>query len=534
MRISTQQIYNIANVGMSDAQQAIVKTEEQIATGKRVLVPADDPIAATVILQVRDVLARGTQFQKNIDIAENVLELEEVTLDGIINLVTRMRELVIQSGNAAVLTESDYKAIAAEVDSRLDELLNLVNSRSAGGEYIFGGYQGRTQPFVSTGGGGYVYQGDEGALSIKVSSIAKVQVSDSGKKLFENIPSPVNTIKTSVSAANRSSPPITVSIGQVVDQEVFDRFHSRDMVISFNDVNNVIPAASNFTITERTSGRVIVANQVYQPGEEIVVNGVSIRIGGVPYPGTAAVAGSLQWGSDVAQNFAGDETGETLQIRVGARTETFTIGSNVTNDADVVTELTTGANAQLLANLGLSINTGVSPPRFEAASGLNVVIDPIGTSGPNILAALGLNSGAVSANGVPAIAGDSVFVESSKSQSVLNILARFSDALHQVKDGDRDTEALLGRVVSATLASLEGVETNLNSVQSEIGARLNTLASTRDMHADTELLNKEVLADLEDLDYAEAATRLSLQTFVLQATQQSFLRVSSLSLFSLL
>ena len=84
MRISTGQIFNIANIGMSDAQRAIVKTEEQIATGKRVLDPADDPIAATVILQIKDVLARGTQFQKNIDIAENVLELEEVTIDGVI------------------------------------------------------------------------------------------------------------------------------------------------------------------------------------------------------------------------------------------------------------------------------------------------------------------------------------------------------------------------------------------------------------------------------------------------------------------
>ena len=449
-------------------------------------------------------------------------------------MVKRMRELAIQAGNSGVFTASDYRAIAAEVDSRLDELLNLVNTRSAGGEYIFGGYQGRTQPFVPVGGGGYEYQGDEGALYIQVSQIARVQVSDTGKRLFQNIPSVENTISTSTSEANRSSPPITISIGQVVDQEIFDDFYPNDMVVTFNDPNSVAPPTPNYTITERQSGRVVVANQIYQPGEEIIANGVSFRINGTPYPGVAAVPGSIQWGSDAVQNFAADETGETLELRVGGITETLTIGSNVTNDADLVTELTTGANATLLANLGITVNTGVAPPQFEVASGLNVEVDPTGSSGANVLAALGINSGSASTNGVPSQAGDVLFVESSSSTSLLNVLARFSDALKQVNDEDPSTEDLLNDVVGSTLASIENVESRLNSVQSEIGARLNTLESTRNMHLDTDLLNREVLADLEDLDYAEAATRLSLQSFVLQATQQSFLRVSNLNLFSLL
>lgn len=534
MRISTGQIYNIANIGMSEAQQAIAKTEEQIATGKRVLDPADDPIAATEILQLRDILARGTQFQKNIDIAENVLGLEEVAIGSVLDLLTRMRELAIQSGNTGVLTQSDYEAISAEVDSRLDELLNLVNTRSAGGEYIFGGYQGRTQPFVTTNGGGYIYQGDEGVLQLQVSQIAKVQVSDSGKRLFEDIPSANNTITTSVNPSNRSSPPITISIGQIVDQEAFDNFYSRDMVLTFNDPGEIAPPTPNFTITERTSGRVVVANQIYQPGEDIIVNGASFRVSGSPFPGIAAVAGSLQWGSDAAQNYAGDETGETLEIRVGNITETLTIGSNVANDTDLVTELTTGANAQLLANLGVTVNTGVAPPQFEVANGLNVEIDPNFSSGANVMAALGINASSASSNGVPAQAGDSVFIESSRSLGLLNILARFSDALRQVDDNDPNTEELLAEVAANTLQGLEQADTRLNSVESELGARLNTLESTRNMHLDTEILNKEVLSELEDLDYAEAATRLSLQTFVLQATQQSFIRVSNLSLFSLL
>ncbi|GAB1258124.1 flagellar hook-associated protein 3 [Aurantivibrio plasticivorans] len=534
MRISTTQIYDIANVGMADAQRAIVKTESQISSGKRVVNPADDPVASTVILQVKDFLARGEQYVKNIDIAENLLELEEVALNGVVSLMQRMRELSVQAGNTAVLTKSDYLAIAAEVDSRLEELLNLANTRSAGGEYIFAGYQGSVEPFVADGGGGYRYVGDEGSISIKVSNIAKIQVSDSGKNIFENIPSPVNTVRTSVNPANQSSPPISISVGQVVDQLAFDDFYPEDMVITFNAQGTVVPPTTNYTITERSSGRVIVQNQLYQPGEDIEVNGVSFRIGGVPYPGTPATPGTVQWGSDAAQNFATDETGDSLTLRVGGITETLTIGSNVTNNADLVTELTTGSNAALLANLGIAVDNSVVPPQFSVASGLNIEVDPVGGSSPNILAALGINSGSVSTNGVPGTPGDTAFIESSNTQGLLTTIARFSDALKQVNDDDNASKDLVADVVSATLESLDLSEININSIQSEIGARLNTLESTRDLQLDSELLNREVLADLEDLDYAEAATRLSLQSFILQATQQSFVRVSGLSLFSIL
>ena len=534
MRISTQQIFNIANVGMADAQQAIAKTEEQIATGKRVVDPADDPVAATVSLQIKEVIARSEQYQKNIDISENLLELEEVTLEGVISLMARMRELTVQAGNTAVLTASDYEAMAVEVDARLEELLNLVNTRSSGGEYIFAGYQGSVQPFEPDGGGGYRYNGDEGFLSIKVSSIARVQVSDSGKRLFENIPSSENTVRTSVNPNNRASPPVSISVGQVVDQDVFDAFYPEDMVITFNAFGNVVPPTTNYTITERSTGRVIQANQLYQPGENIEVNGVQFRLGGVPFPGVQAIAGTLQFGSDAAQNFAGDESGETLVLRVGNRTETLTIGADVTNDTELVAALTAGTNAASLTNLGIIINSTVTPPQFEVASGLNVTVDPTAGSGANILAALGINSGTASTNGTPAIAGDTVFIESSNTQGLLTTLRRLSDALHQVEDGIPATKDLVRDTVAVTLATLDESETAINAVQSEIGARLNTLDSTRDLHLDSDLLNREVLADLEDLDYAEAATRLSLQSFILQATQQSFVRVSGLTLFNLL
>lgn len=188
MRVSTSQIYNIATLGMSQAQAAVTKTQEQIATGKKVLSPADDPVAATSILQLNQELARTEQYKKNIDIAENSLNLEETNLQTIVGLVQRIREIAVSAGNTAVMTSENYKSLAAEVDTRINELVNLQNTRNASGQYIFAGYQSGTKPFVGDGGGNFSYLGDEGQLRLQASASVSVAVSDSGKNYLSIFP----------------------------------------------------------------------------------------------------------------------------------------------------------------------------------------------------------------------------------------------------------------------------------------------------------------------------------------------------------
>ena len=68
--------------------------------------------------------------------------------------------------------------------------------------------------------------------------------------------------------------------------------------------------------------------------------------------------------------------------------------------------------------------------------------------------------------------------------------------------------------------------------RSRIGGRLNTLDSIQALHADVDGASKAVLSELQDLDFAEALSRLSLESFILEAAQKSFARISSISLFS--
>src|SRR5690625_3046050 len=107
MRVSTSQIYNLAAVSMTKAQAAVNKTSEQMNTGKRALSPADDPVAATTILRSNQELARAEQCAINISVAENSLHHEELALDAIAHLLTRVEDLAVRAGNTGVITSED-------------------------------------------------------------------------------------------------------------------------------------------------------------------------------------------------------------------------------------------------------------------------------------------------------------------------------------------------------------------------------------------------------------------------------------------
>jgi flagellar hook-associated protein 3 FlgL len=655
MRVSTSQIYNIANIGMRDAQVAVDKTHQQISSGKRVLSPADDPVAATSILMLNQELARTSQFGKNIDAADNNLALEDTTLQSVVSLIQRLKELSVKAGNTAVLSKSDYKAIAAEVDSRLEELMSLQNTRNASGQYIFAGFQSEAIPFVNNGGGNYSYQGDEGQLRIQASTSVTVAVSDSGKKVFMDIPSSHKTFNTSASISNNASPAAIISVGNVYDQTEFDKLFPEDMLVIFNANSAVNPPSPNYTITERSSGKVLAEKQVYISGQDIQVNGAKFAILGSPYAGVAAAPAVLALGAFTATDFSGVGNAATFEITVGGITETLTLNQNMLTNSgvssipaglnDLITNLggatdtsfyttppadtsTAAANYKKLQNLGLSLsgagvftsvtglnitvkNALLAPLNVNAVMGINtqgsgtttpnipfsslvandfsinpetidvtvngktetlvlstnvtnaaslaaalnnstnalalaklgVVATDLGftasnnavitlsNGGANVYAAMGIAGNTMSSSqGVLAIPGDKFVIESTQNQSLLTTISRFSESMKAVENTQQSKDQL-AKMIAKTLTNLENVMTNIAAVQGDVGARQNMLESTKELNLDIELNSKIVLSQLENLDYAEASTRLQMQTFVLSAAQQSFIKISELSLF---
>ena len=65
MRISTNQVHDQAISGMLDATKQVVKTQQQIASGRKFITPADDPVAK--LKKAKEMLDMGLITQSDYD-----------------------------------------------------------------------------------------------------------------------------------------------------------------------------------------------------------------------------------------------------------------------------------------------------------------------------------------------------------------------------------------------------------------------------------------------------------------------------------
>ena len=186
MRISTSWIFHQGVNAMLDQQTALAKTQQQLATGQKILKPSDDPLASTRVLDLNQVIDTISQYQRNADFADARLALEETTLSGAVDILQRIRELTVQALNDTQ-GPADRGVIAVEVRENIDALLQLANTRDANGEYLFSGFKTGTEPFSHDGSGNFLYAGDQGQRSLQIGATTQVATGDSGDDVFMKI-----------------------------------------------------------------------------------------------------------------------------------------------------------------------------------------------------------------------------------------------------------------------------------------------------------------------------------------------------------
>ena len=209
-RISSVQIYRSGLESILEAQARLTRVQEQVATGKRILTPSDDPGAAAEIIRLRSELNQVEAYQRNADQAINSLLFEEGAIAGAESMLQRVRELAVQGANDALLSAEDREIIASEIEGLRDSLLNIGNTRNADGEYIFAGDTVNTEAFSEAGGvvtdgeaGGVVnYNGSGGPRFINIASGIRIQVNDTGAELFQNAPAGNGAFEVLVPDAN--------------------------------------------------------------------------------------------------------------------------------------------------------------------------------------------------------------------------------------------------------------------------------------------------------------------------------------------
>ena len=114
MRISTQQYQQLSLNALLDQQGRLAKVQQQIASGRRILTPADDPTGAARSLVLAGSIDALQSYSQSADQIEPRIRLEESSLTQVQNVLQRLRELAVQANNATQ-TAADRQLIGAEV-----------------------------------------------------------------------------------------------------------------------------------------------------------------------------------------------------------------------------------------------------------------------------------------------------------------------------------------------------------------------------------------------------------------------------------
>ena len=186
MQISTSAFFRQNTETLQELKTQTIKLQEEIATGKKINIASDDPVAFSdlALLKARD--ARLQQYSRNIDVSRQRLSLEESSLTQATNMITRLHELSIQAANDT-LGVADRKMMATEVEGLSESLFDLANTLDANGQPIFGGFQSGVA-FEKTVDGAVIYKGDAYEGQQAVGDHEMIVVGLSGHEVFNRVP----------------------------------------------------------------------------------------------------------------------------------------------------------------------------------------------------------------------------------------------------------------------------------------------------------------------------------------------------------
>lgn len=274
MRVSTSGMFTNGLNLMQRLQSALDQTQRQISSGRRILTPSDDPIAASRALEIRESLSRLGQFDRNANIAQNRLSQEESALSSVNNVLQRVRELALQANNASQSNES-RQMIAVEMREQLDNLVQLANQKDGNGKFLFSGNLDATEPVIRMGTN-FTYNGDQGQRYIQIGEGRQVADGDSGAAVFFGIRDGNGAFSTSAASANTGTG--VLGAGSLVDPTAWNQ---DQYTVRFID-------QSNYEVLD--SAAAVVTTGTFQPGDTLAFSGIEFRLDGQPQAGDEFLA----------------------------------------------------------------------------------------------------------------------------------------------------------------------------------------------------------------------------------------------------
>lgn len=278
MRVTTNLLFEKNFRAINANQSDLARVQEQLATGKKLLRPSDDPVGSAQIIRLTEDVNKIKQYQRKIDLAMNDLSAQDTALQSVQTLMNRARVLTVQSGNG-ILTEADKFAITEEIKQIRNQTLDLMNSQDSLGNYIFAGFQSETPAFefIETLNENHVqFKGDDGANQIRISDSVTIQTTSSGQTVFNDVLARLGFQNLTVNGA-------TVNKFNINNQDDFDVFH-RNNFDTINPANNQfqleLTAANELTLINQGTGQTLDTYE-FSNGGTTTIHGIEVNLSDV-------------------------------------------------------------------------------------------------------------------------------------------------------------------------------------------------------------------------------------------------------------
>ncbi len=183
MRVTQSMLASNSLRNISKSYSNMGKYQDQLATGKKISRPSDDPVVAIKGMFYRTNLTEVEQYKRNLNEAYTWMENSEAGIEQATQVIQRIRELTVQANNSTN-SPDDLKAIGVEIAQLKEDLIGVANTQVAG-NYIFNGTQTKNPPIpLDANGNPDFSQINSTAYNIEVSKGVQLKVNVDANNVF--------------------------------------------------------------------------------------------------------------------------------------------------------------------------------------------------------------------------------------------------------------------------------------------------------------------------------------------------------------
>lgn len=291
MRISTVTMFEQSTASLNRQQGDLSKVSQQIASGRRVVNPSDDPQAASRAVGVDQSKAITQQYADSRISARNSLSQADSILGSVKDAIISAKGLLVQA-SSDTLSDVDRESVASELKGIYETMLGQANATDGNGRYLFGGYKDNAEPFKKDESGSVQYQGDNNVREQRIDATRLMAVADNGETIFKSVPSGAGYVaEAKKDGGSLNSGNVTFRGPQIRD--VSDADYGTDFRITFITANDftvqTFDSASSTWVDADTADTTLTnvnyTGNLDDSAQQISYGGVSINLEGTPAAG---------------------------------------------------------------------------------------------------------------------------------------------------------------------------------------------------------------------------------------------------------